>query len=105
MRIAARAGAAAAVELAAANPSIYPLDWAHVERPRLGNRTAISDPTHCELSDPSIGHQLQMPTVEGVSRGSLPATQAPSSTEWVTRHRCLRSGGFAGKKTFERALG
>jgi hypothetical protein len=86
-------------------PSDLPLEWAHVARPRLGDRTAISDPTHCELSDPSIGHQLQMPTVEGVSRGSLPATHAPSSTEWVTRHRCLRSDSFAEKKTFERALG
>lgn len=37
-------------------PSDLPLEWAHVARPRLGNRTAISDPSHCELSDPSIGH-------------------------------------------------
>jgi hypothetical protein len=43
----------------------------------------------CEASDPSIRHQLQMPSGADVRRDSSPATQASSSAEWVIRHRCL----------------
>jgi hypothetical protein len=49
-----------------------------------------------ELSAPTIGHQLQMPPTGNGRRDWSTATQTPSSTEWVIRHRCLRSACLPG---------